>query len=99
MNVVGYLEEVLIFFQELLCNSSLLSILELCSPLIFGVHGVYSSFLLYFKVFVRNIIHQTSTPIMGDVCEVVGVQEARRGHLGSITHEILQALEGAYPKL
>jgi ABC-type multidrug transport system permease subunit len=31
MNVFGYLEEVLLFFKELLCNSSLLSLLELCS--------------------------------------------------------------------
>jgi hypothetical protein len=30
---LGYLEEVLLFFKELLCNLSLLSILELCSML------------------------------------------------------------------
>jgi hypothetical protein len=33
MNVFGYLEEVLLFFKELLCN---LPILELCSMLTFG---------------------------------------------------------------
>jgi hypothetical protein len=32
MNVFGYVEEVLLFFKELLCN---LSILELCSTLTF----------------------------------------------------------------
>jgi hypothetical protein len=33
MNVIGHLEEVIIFYKELLCNSSLLFILELCSML------------------------------------------------------------------
>jgi hypothetical protein len=32
-------------YNELLCNSYLLSILELCSILTFGVHGVYFGFL------------------------------------------------------
>jgi hypothetical protein len=35
MNVFGYMEEVLLLFKELLCNSSLLSILELFSMLTF----------------------------------------------------------------
>jgi hypothetical protein len=32
-------------FKELLCISSLLSILDMCSTLTFGVHDVYFGFL------------------------------------------------------
>jgi hypothetical protein len=59
MNVLEYLEDVLLFFKELLCKSSLLSILELCSTLTFVVHGVYFGLLCNTKVLVHNIWYQS----------------------------------------
>jgi hypothetical protein len=41
MNVLGYLEEVLVLFNKLLCKQSLLSFFELLSMLTFGVNYVY----------------------------------------------------------
>jgi hypothetical protein len=41
MNVLGYLEEVLLFFKELFCNSYLLSILELYSTFTYLCNMVY----------------------------------------------------------
>jgi hypothetical protein len=41
MNVLGYLEEVLLLFKDLLCNSYILSLKELFVTLTYGVHCVY----------------------------------------------------------
>jgi hypothetical protein len=56
MNIFGYLEEVLLFFKDLLCNSYLLSKLELCSMLTL-VYMVFTFvLLLYFKHLVHNMV-------------------------------------------
>jgi hypothetical protein len=54
MNVLGYLEKNLLFIKELLCNSSLLSIVGLCATLTFGVHVCT---LLYSTILSRYITH------------------------------------------
>jgi hypothetical protein len=50
MNVL----EVLLFFKELSCNSSVLSLLELCSTLTSSVHCVHSHLLCYSKYLVHK---------------------------------------------
>jgi hypothetical protein len=55
LDVLGYLEEVPLFFKELLCKSSFSSILELCSTLTVGVHGMNFDLLCYLKYLVQNI--------------------------------------------
>jgi hypothetical protein len=57
VNVLGCLEEVLLLYKELLCNSSLLSILEFFSMLTFSIHGVYLGLLCYLKYLVFNLLY------------------------------------------
>ena len=54
----GYLEGVSLICKELLCNSSLLCLWELCSMLISGIHYTYSTLSSYFKDWVHNIWYQ-----------------------------------------
>jgi hypothetical protein len=65
MNVLGYLEEVLLFLKELLCNLSLLSLLELCSMLTFGVHCFYFGVLCYSKYVVHKIWYYRLWSLVG----------------------------------
>jgi hypothetical protein len=60
MNVFGYLEEVFLFFKELLCNTYLLCILELYSTLTLVYMVCTSNFLCYLK---KPVVHTMYTNV------------------------------------
>ena len=60
MNVLGYLEEILLFIKDLLYNSSLLSLLGLCSMVTYHVHYVYLDLLFYLQHLLMNTIKTLS---------------------------------------
>jgi hypothetical protein len=59
MNVFSYVEEVLLFFKDLLCN---LSILELCSTLTFYTWCVLLFYYDIFKHLDHYISYQRTDP-------------------------------------
>jgi len=54
----GYLEEVFLIYKDLVCNSCLLSLWELCYALTFGIHNEYLSLLCYFEYLMHSICYQ-----------------------------------------
>jgi hypothetical protein len=62
MNVFGYLEEVILLFKELLCNLSLLYILELSSMLTLLYMMCTSGLLWYLNHLNHNILYKSIDP-------------------------------------